>query len=459
MSQPDDRPTAPEPGAVGDSRGEVLFATIAAGGGHVATANAMAEAVDELSAGALQARVSDAMAEYGAADLDRRHKDAWRQMLAKPTLVRLGQQLTDALPLATRAVHNALLDGFAATVAAALNRERPLLVVANHGWLATAFTRAKTRYGLEAPVVVFATEPFDASALWSTPRAETVLAPSAAARSDLIGLGVPQAAVQIAGYPVARRFLGAPGRAEARAALGLRESFTCLLSLGAEGVTGRGARGGRGDAAAPALGAVSELLRAGVDVIAVCGRNEELRQRLANLPAAQPPAAGAAADSSHAGGRLQVHGYAQNMEVLLAAADVVAGKAGPASTMEALAVGRPVLAAAYAGLNELAVVRFLRAYGLGDYSGGFAALPATVLAWRDEERLQAAQTAAASFDFGAVTSGLGSYLCARAAGRHEPALLAPGRFADVTPALLATGKQAAGSEVGRATEARPEVDS
>src|SRR5690606_22671400 len=342
---------APRPG------GEVLFATIAAGGGHVATARALAEAVERESDGRLRARVSDVMAEYGAEELDRRHKKAWRAMLARPTMVRLGQRLTDAVPALTRTVHNALLDDFARRVSEVLNAEPPQLVVANHGWLATAFTRARTNFGLRTPVVIFATEPFDARALWSTPKAEAVLVPSAAAEEHVIGLGVPPASVAVSGYPVGRRFIDAPHREEARTRLELPDHFTCLVSLGAEGVSEDGA-----------VDAALRIAGQGVQVIAVCGRNEELRGRLEAARAASP----ALAD------RLRVRGFADDMELLLAASDVVAGKAGPASTMEALAVGRPVLAASYAGLNEREVVRFLSAYGLGEHTAGFHGLPAAV---------------------------------------------------------------------------------
>src|SRR3712207_854957 len=59
---------------------------------------------------------------------------------------------------------------------------------------------------------------------------------------------------------------------------------------------------------------------------------------------------------------------------LLAASDVFVGKAGPSSVYEALAVGRPVLASGYAGLNERGVVRFIENKGLGRYVRTNAAL-------------------------------------------------------------------------------------
>lgn len=396
---------------------DVLFATIAAGGGHVATARAMAEAVERASGGGLRTRVSDVMAEYGPEDLDTRHKASWRTLLGMPPLVRASQRLMDAAPPVSRALQNLVLRGFTARVTEALNREPPALVVVNHGWLATAFSRARALHGLKSRVAIFATEPFDASALWSAPLAETVLAPSAAAAGDLVRLGVPAAAVHVAGYPVAERFTTAPDRASARERLGVRDDFVALMSLGAEGV-----------ASAEAIAAALALGRAGCVVLCVTGRNEELAARLTRE-----------AERAGLGGRVRALGYVERMELPLAACDVMVGKAGPASTMEALAVGRPVIAATYAGLNERAVVRFLAAYGLGEYAGSFAALPGVVARWRgDKTGLDRAGAAAAALDFGAMTAGIGAFLAEMAVhGEADAARLKPGALAEVTKRSLA----------------------
>ena len=359
------------------------------------------------------------MAEYGPVALDRRHKDSWRRLLARPRVVRMGQVLMDAVPVGTRLVHDALLNGFARHITAALSAEPPALIVANHGWLATAFTLARRRHGLKTRVVIYATEPFDASALWSTPAAEVVLAPSAAAKSALEAVGVPSASVLVAGYPVAERFLYPPTRAQARASLGSDNGFTCLVTLGAEGVVD-------GDAAA----AVQSLAASGVNVLCVTGRNAELKARLEQLVA-----------GPGSGGRVKVFGFVPDMERLLSAADLVVGKAGPASTMEALAVGRPVLATAYAGLNELAVTSFLRAHAVGEYVNGWRSLAGAVAAWRgDPARLSAAGKAAEQLDFGAMKRGLGGYLAACASPSssfpYQADLLEPASFAAVTRSYL-----------------------
>lgn len=388
---------------------EVLFATINAGGGHVATANAMAEAVNASSGGALRTRVAEVMVELGFAELDSRHKASWKGMLGRPRLIRWAQRALDAAPAVTRAAHDLLLGRFAATAAAHYQASPPALIVVNHGWLATALTLARSRHGLEVPVVVFATEPFDASALWSTPDAEIVLAPSAAAAQSLIRLGVRASAVHLSGYPVAQRFLDAPSRGGARSELGLADGFTVLISLGAEGVVGD-----------DMLRIIEALAARGVQVLCVCGRNEALRRRVEAVARRCTPAP-------------KVYGFVTDMHRLLAACDLVIGKAGPASTLEALAVGRHVVATSYAGLNELAVVRYLTASG----QGALATSPAAVVAAVEGRRTFGAGAIATRPDFRAMASGIGDYLSGLAVGQDARSSLAPGSFADVTEAVLA----------------------
>ncbi|HET9026783.1 MAG TPA: glycosyltransferase [Trueperaceae bacterium] len=397
----------------------VFFATIAAGGGHVATATALAEALHAYYPDDFTTRVSDVMAEFGAAALDRRHKASWRALLRRPQLVRIGQRLSDAAPCVTRLSQSLTLDAFARSLARQLNELGPDLVVANHGWLATVFAAARTRYGLRAPVVIYATEPFDASALWSEPRSELVFAPSVAAREDLVRLGVRPERVHVVGYPVRQPFLAPPARAAARAELGLAEpGFTTLLTLGAEGLAGE------------AVAMAEQILSTGSRLLAVAGRNAELKARFDNLAAEHPG--------------LTAFGFTDRMPTLLAAADLVVGKAGPASTMEALAVGRPLLVTAYAGLNEAAVVRFLEERELGGITSTVD-LAAAVAAWRDAPaRLAAASVHAAALDFPGMARRAAAHVRSVACGEALPTQppLADLPFERVTRALI-TGRPGA----------------
>ncbi|MCA1688227.1 MAG: glycosyltransferase [Actinobacteria bacterium] len=332
--------------SAGEHRPEILFATIAAGGGHVATAHAMSEAIEHHYPGQFELRVSDYMKEVGAkevADLDRLHKDIWRFMLRYPSLARGGQRLMDAFPRLTIAAQRRLVRGFARAAAADLGENPPLLVVSNHGLMTAGLAEAKHRYGLEVRVVSFANELFGICSYWADPHADHILAPSEEARRDLMRFGVPESRISFVGfgYPVRQTFLNVPSRAEARARLELEDRFTCLISSGGEGV-------GRNQ-----LALVRALVGSDVSpqVVVIAGRNEAFKKEL----------------KAFGTNGLRIEGFVDDVATYLAASDVFVGKAGPASVYEALVVGRPALVTGYAGLNEVGVARFVEERRLGRY--------------------------------------------------------------------------------------------
>jgi 1,2-diacylglycerol 3-beta-galactosyltransferase len=382
----------------------ILFATIAAGGGHVATAHAMAEALERHFPGHFETQVSDFMADLGLTGQDRRHKSFWRWALRHPHLTRAGQHAIDAVPRLTRGFHEFALRELAKAAAAHLARETYDLVVANHGWLTVGLTRAQRRHGLQTPVLTFETEPLDASALWAEPRAERFVVPSNAARRDLLRMRVPEDRIDVVGYPIRQAILEAPEQATARAELGLEDRFTVLVSLGGEGVGG--------DRISDDLGALVEpLLSEGAQVVIVTGRNETLKEHLA--PLAQQGA--------------RIEGFTDRMAWFLAAADVVVGKAGPASVFEALAVGRPIVATAYTALNERAVVRFLEARGLGGYVGRPGEAVRRVLSYRNGGAAEAVADGAAALDLAGMTERLARYIASYAeTGKGDPQTIGAG---------------------------------
>jgi processive 1,2-diacylglycerol beta-glucosyltransferase len=130
---------------------------------------------------------------------------------------------------------------------------------------------------------------------------------------------VPGAVVVATGIPVSPAVATAPGRAAARAVLGLAADRPMALVVG----------GGLGIGVEESTRAALESAPAGVQIVVVCGKNETARERLAALR--QPR------------GRLQVHGYLSGLVTWMAAADLVATKPGGLSVSEALGLGRPLL--------------------------------------------------------------------------------------------------------------------
>ncbi|MFL6032623.1 MAG: glycosyltransferase [Rubrobacteraceae bacterium] len=331
-----------------ERRPEILFATIAAGGGHVAVARAMAEAVEHYYPGRFELRVSDYMKEVGpkkVADFDRLHKDIWRFMLRYPILARGSQRLMDAFPRLTIATQRRLVRGFARAAADDLRRDPPRLIFSNHGLMTAGLAEAKRIGGLEVPVLSFANELVGICSYWADPHADHIIVPSEEARRDLTRFGVPESKLSYVGfgYPVRQAFLDAPPKPDARTRLGLEDRFICLVSSGGEGV-------GRNQ-----LALVRALLDSDIplQVVVIAGRNEGLKTKLRALGARKS--------------LLRIEGYVEDMATYLAASDVFVGKAGPASVYEAVVVGRPALVTGYAGLNEVSVARLVEERGLGRY--------------------------------------------------------------------------------------------
>lgn len=331
----------------------VLFATIAAGGGHVAMSRAVAQNLTARYGQAVQCDISDLMLEHGAAAMDTRHKAAWKRMLELGPWVRAGQRVMDAFPTVTEFAHRAALHRFATGLPERLDPLGYDLIITTHGWLITALNTAIAR-GLQTPVLHFAIEPFDSNALWADARSQQLVTTSLAAKADLVRLGVQQQHIDVIGYPVPPAVIAPRSQRAARAEFGLEPRFTVLFSIGAEGVGG------------PVRKVVHEMAALGIQQVVLTGRNASLQQELTalDLPG--------------------VHAVPFTNRVLdyVAAANLVLAKAGPSSIFEALAQQKPVVITKIAARNEQRNMEFVVGNKFGVYATTAPAIVAAVQQYR-----------------------------------------------------------------------------
>ena len=153
---------------------------------------------------------------------------------------------------------------------------------------------------------------------WAQPRVQRYFV-GCDALAEEVGARVPRAQVSVTGIPVAPRFAAAPSRSAARLVLGLRDDRPVVLVMG----------GGLGLGVEETVGAVAQAPVDGLQVLAICGRNREAATRLRA--------------SGLLGERLRTFDYVHDVELYLAAADLVVTKPGGLTTSEALALGRPLL--------------------------------------------------------------------------------------------------------------------
>lgn len=158
---------------------------------------------------------------------------------------------------------------------------------------------------------------FEAHALWMQPGVGVYFVAADETKARLVARGLEAERVVVTGIPVSGRFAKRFEPAAIRKRLGIRDDLPVLLVLG--GGFGMG----------PVAGILRELnkMTMALQVIVVCGRNEELRREVAVLDGRHPT---------------RVFGFVENMEELMAVADLVISKPGGLTTSEALALGKPI---------------------------------------------------------------------------------------------------------------------
>lgn len=226
-----------------------------------------------------------------------------------------------------------------------MQRHDPDLVLSVHPLLNHVAHQAITRSGRKRGLMTVITDLVEFHRGWAYPRADVVVVPTESARQACLKWRVPAERIQLLGLPVDLRFRPcAPGeKAMLRRRFGLlQDRLTILVSGGGEG-----------------SGRLLQHVRALAwrehpwQVIAVCGRNDKLRRRLARVHFATPTA---------------ILGFVETMPELMRAADVVVSKAGPGAIGEALATGVPIIVTGYLPGQETENVTFVEMTGIGLYA-------------------------------------------------------------------------------------------
>ena len=200
-----------------------------------------------------------------------------------------------------------------------LREYQPDLIVCTHFLPAEIVSWLKAKERLASRQVIIVTD-FDVHAMWLVHHYERYFVAIDEARAYLEVLGIPAEKITVSGIPIDPVFAVKKDKQEMRAKHGLAaDRTTILLSAGGFGV-------GSVDALVHAL----MPLQHRAQIVAICGRNEELKQRLTKLAARAKPDATVS---------LKPFGYTKEMDELMTASDLVLGKPGGLTTSEALAKG------------------------------------------------------------------------------------------------------------------------
>ena len=328
--------------------GPVIVPYFAAGAGHVSAARAVAAALEERGRGA---ELVDA-APLGGPRTERFYVSSWDWILRHRLAGQLAFAGGAAFPALTRLVNRAAVSEAVPRACELLDSRRPAAVLATHWGTAHIFAHARRHARHRPPLFYVFTELGGAHHLLAC-HADRYFVMGEAAAGAVRDSGVAPARIERVAPITHQRFLDAPGRDEARRRLRLDpERPVVFYGLGGAGI---------GDAE----GFVQACTRAVPDAVMLVatGRNAALRRHLA---------------SRFAGSRVVPLPFRDDMEVLLAAADLAAGKCGTLFTLEVTAARRPFLITQVGAPNERHSRSFIVRNGYGWYAPSARAFAAAL---------------------------------------------------------------------------------
>lgn len=200
-----------------------------------------------------------------------------------------------------------------------LKEYNPDIAVCTHFLPGEIISWLKAKGKINFPQAIVVTD-FDVHALWLVHHFERYFVALDETRVHLEKLGIPAEKITVSGIPIDPIFAESKDKQAMREKYGLaKDKLTILVSSGGFGV-------GNVENLLIALGD----LQTPAQVLAICGRNEELKSKLETL---------AAEKLNNERVTFKPIGFTKEMDEYMSAADLIVGKPGGLTTCEALAKG------------------------------------------------------------------------------------------------------------------------
>jgi UDP-N-acetylglucosamine:LPS N-acetylglucosamine transferase len=301
---------------------KIIVATVPVGGGHMAAATAVSEALTRLYGDWVEVKLCDVLTEHELRRMVPLDKLAVRGYAGSVKLLnsypyKLFFELAD---ISHKLVNQFFSASFRERGTAYLQSEDPDAVVTTFPIISYAMVRIMEEgWHKKVPMVSIVTDAGNVNKLWLMDKSDYILAATPETINYARKLGVPEGRVKFLGFPVAAAFRHLPVKAKARKQLGLSNKFTVLLSGGGLGLSNKMLR----------LAVRLAKLQTGATYLFVAGRNEQLKEKLSALSFRD---------------EVKIFGHVDNMPQLIAASDLVVGKAGWLTVYEAMMAKKFTLA-------------------------------------------------------------------------------------------------------------------
>ena len=298
-----------------------LCVYIKAGKGHYIPARAVHEQLESIG---IESELVDFFSYLDIEWMERLNQGMWRLMLKLPFLEEHLFRSLDRSGWGIRFVEKTIDRLRRQRLASLIASSRPDFIFATHPYPGTVLSTMLHDMGEDIPVYFYSTDVFSAPAVSICPYLRKFLIPTEEGAGRVQAMGQDPDSIMLCPFPLQQSVADQPrlGKREARRMIGLKEDiFTLQLNLGGEGLG--------------SLGLLEDILKEDlpVQVVIIGGIRPAMERRIRRVI------------EQHRGHNASVHirGFVDNVSDYLAASDVIAGRAGINTIVEAIYAHRPFL--------------------------------------------------------------------------------------------------------------------
>ena len=224
----------------------------------------------------------------------------------------------------TDLVENSIKDSFVRV----LNAIEPDAIIIAHPNYLSSILNILENNNRKIPIYAIVADPVSITPLWCDSRAHFTICPTEEAKIACIHFGVPETKIKVFGFPVRERFNKKTVNSDILH-ISRESPLRCLIMSGGEG------SGNMGGIARSILNNFNSSVRI------ICGRNKTLKKRM-ELTLLDKYA-----------GRVEIFGFVNDMENIMAESDILFTRASPNVMMEAVMCNLPlVITGALPGQEE-----------------------------------------------------------------------------------------------------------
>ena len=329
---------------------KILILMLEVGLGHKIPALAIKEELEMQYPDAFDIAVVDFAKEVGAARTDRQLNISWDIALKFPVFVRIGYRYME-MNRKNFFYIELLYRDFIQKGMQYIANTNPDIVLATHALCIYIASKARRIYGGNYKILSYVVDPFDGYSLWANPESDMFLVATEQSKSRLLDHGIKDSNIIITGFPTRRAFFDLKKSKEnifSELALDFTK-ITILISAGSQGISN-----------VYSFAKTAKRKNIPLNLIVVTGKNQKLKRNLDNLVHIKNEM------------NFAVLSYVDNMNELIAASDVVAGKAGASTFMEAMFMKKPMIFTGWTAYNDWYIIKFALDKQIGWYCPNLA---------------------------------------------------------------------------------------